>query len=76
MQKVLNNIYPPVMKIFVSFRERQMPSQNLQKNEAAKKKKKKKKKKSRKKKKKKKLYDLVSKQHSTTLRKYVSLNIK
>ena len=41
MQKVLNNISPPVMKIFVSFRERQMPSQNLQKNEAAKKKKKK-----------------------------------
>ena len=40
MQKVLNNIYPPVMKIFVSFRERQMPSQNLQKNEAAKKNKK------------------------------------
>ena len=50
------------MKIFVSFRERQMPSQNLEKNEAAKKKKK--------------LYDLVSKQHSTTLRKYVSLDIK
>ena len=61
VHKVLNNIYPIIMKIFISFRENQMPSQNLQKNEAAKKKK---------------LYDLVSKQHSNTLRKYASLNIK
>ena len=38
VHKVLNNIYPIIMKIFISFRENQMPSQNLQKNEAAKKK--------------------------------------
>ena len=36
VHKVLNNIYPPIMKIFITFRKRQMPSQNFQKNEAAK----------------------------------------
>ena len=36
VHKILNDIYPPIMKIFFSFREKQIQSQKFQKHETGK----------------------------------------